>query len=392
MVVDRLLSRLEFGRVELTFWDGETRRYGRGGPEAHLRLTDPAVVRRALRSASLAVGEAYVDGDIQIPEDDLDTLFWILASNRARFRALRPLRLLHRTEPNRRSTQRGQISRHYDVGNAYYRLFLDDTLSYFCAYFTSDDDTLETAQRQKIDHTLAKLRPLPGHRILDIGCGWGHLLVGAAKAHEVTGVGITLSSEQLAEARTLAEREGVADRVRFELMNFQDLATCSDPALRGPFDRVVSVGMFEHVGRRLHPVFFAAVRDLLVTHGIAVMNTITDQRDQQVDAWVDRYVFPGGHLPTVARIERLLAASGLWSVDRENLWRHYGRTVGLWRERHRAHRAEIVAMYDERFYRIRDLWLAGSKAGFDYGSLGLTQLVFTKGKPADWPWVRPDAG
>lgn len=146
--------------------------------------------------------------------------------------------------------------------------------------------------------------------------------------------------------------------------------------------------MFEHVGRHLHRNFFRAVRALLAPGGIAVLNTITTRFDEPVDAWVDRYIFPGGYLPTVARIERLLAEEGLWSMDRENLWRHYGRTCAIWRERHRAHREQIVAMYDERFYRIRDFWLAGSKAGFDYGDLGLSQLVFTYGKPTEWSWAR----
>ena len=388
LALDRLLRRLRDGRLEICFWDGQTRTYGHTGPLVHVQIDDPAVVRRAWRSASLAVGDAYVAGDLHIPEDELDSFFWVVARNDTLLRGLRPLRRLHRTERNRRSTQRGQVSRHYDVGNDYYRLFLDSTLSYSCGYFTSAEDSLEAAQRQKIDVTLRKLQLQPGHRLVDIGSGWGHLAVSAAKGCDVTALGITLSSQQFAEARELAQREGVADRVRFELMNYQDLAESRDPRLGGPFDRVVSIGMFEHVGRHLHRNYFAAVARLLAPDGIAVLNSITTQRDQPVDAWVDRYVFPGGHLPTVERIERLLAETGLWSVDRENLWQHYARTIELWRERHRAHRAEIVAMFDERFYRTRDLWLAGSKAGFDYGALGLTQLVFTNGKPSSWPWTR----
>lgn len=388
-MLERLLRRVRSGRLEICFWDGETRSYGDTGPLVHVRIANPAVVRRALRSASLAVGEAYVSGELDIPEDELDSFFWLVARNGGVVHGMRPLRRLHRTERNRRSTQRGQVSRHYDVGNDYYRLFLDSTLSYSCAYFASAEESLETAQRRKIDLTLGKLQLQPGHRLLEIGCGWGHLAVSAAKGCEVTVLGITLSSEQLDEARALARREGVADRVRFELMNYQDLLESRDPRLGGPVDRVVSIGMFEHVGRHLHRNYFQAVARLLRPGGIGVLNTITTQRDQPVDAWVDRYVFPGGHLPTVARIERLLAEEGLWSVDRENLWQHYARTVELWRQRHRAHRAEVVAMFDERFYRQRDLWLAGSKAGFDYGALGLTQLVFTNGKPASWPWTRP---
>lgn len=221
LVIDRLLRRLCFGRVVVTYWDGDRVAYGHDGPLVHVRVSDPAVVRAMLRSASLAVGEAYVDGALEIDEEELDAFFWVVARNRSVFRGLGPLRRLHRTEPNRRAGQRSQISRHYDVGNDYYRLFLDDTLSYSCAYFTRADDSLEVAQRHKIDHTLAKLRVQPGQRLLDIGCGWGQLAVSAAKAYgDVRALGITLSSEQLAGARELAEREGVADRVRFELLNY----------------------------------------------------------------------------------------------------------------------------------------------------------------------------
>jgi len=387
-VVDQILRRIRHGRVVLRYWDGDERSYGPGGPIVHITVNDPAVVRRAATSASLAFGEGYVGGEVEIPEDDLDALFWVIARNRSAVRALLPLRRLHRGERNHRSAQRGQISRHYDVGNDYYRLFLDPSLTYSCAYFENDDDTLESAQQHKLDHVLRKLHLEPGQRVLDIGSGWGRLAVAAAKVCDVEVIGITLSHEQAVESMAYAEREGVADRVRFELMNYQDLLERSDPGLRGPFDRIVSVGMFEHVGREGHRTFFDVVDRLLVPDGVGVLHTITNQRLQAGDAWVDRYIFPGGFLPTVAEIEGMLAEQGLWSIDRENLWANYARTLACWRERHRANREAIVTMFDEQFYRTRDLWLAGSKAGFDYGTLGLAQFVFTKGKPSDWPMTR----
>ncbi len=387
-LIDLVLRRIRAGQVAVRFWDGDERTYGDSGPLVHVTATAPLDLRRLATSASVAFGEAYVRGDLRISEEELDDLFWIIARNQPAVQSIRLLRELYRRERNHRGSQRRQVSSHYDVGNDYYRLFLDSSLSYSCGYFEHPDDSLDAAQEQKIEHILRKLHPEPGQRLLDIGCGWGALAVAAAKYYDVHAVGITLSDEQLAGARELARREGVEDQVEFRLMNYQGLPETDDTAIGGSYDRVVSVGMFEHVGRRLHGNFFQVVHRLLAPSGVAVLHVITNQRMQGNDAWVDRHIFPGGFLPTVAEIEGLLAAEGLWSIDRENLWHHYARTLAIWRRNHRRHRDRIIEMFDEQFYRARDLWLAGSKAGFDYGTLGLSQFVFTPGKPTDWPLTR----
>lgn len=379
-----LRTLLCHGNVEVTFWDNSVRRYRgkHGGSEPVLRITikDPGMVRRMLVNASLAIGEAYTNGQLQISEDQLPLFFELVARNQPTVAVRQPFRR-HR---NHKEAQQSYIETHYSVGNDYYKLFLDPTCTYSCAYFKDSEDGLEQAQHQKIDHVLRKLRLQPGMRLLDIGCGWGHLAVAAAKQYKARVLGITLSTAQLAGARELAEREGVSHLVRFELMNYQDL-----PASE-PFDRIVSVGMFEHVGRGNRDQYFRKVAELLVYGGVSLLHTITQQRSRPVDAWVDKYIFPGGYLPTVAEIEDGLASHGLWSVDRENLWQHYAETLRMWRDAHRKNRARIVEMFDEAFYRMRDFWLAGSEGGFRYGQLGLTQVVFTKGKPADgeWPLTR----
>ena len=381
-LANAVLSRLvRNGRLAVTYWDGKTERYGdqtQDTPELRIEICSPRVVQRLMVNASLAVGEGYMDGLLRVDEEQLPLLFELIARNQPSTAHRQPAR----RASSRRLVQRRNIATHYDVGNAYYRLFLDPTQIYSCAYFTHEGVGLEEAQYAKVDYLLRKLQIGPGMTMLDIGCGWGYLAVAAAKQYGAKVLGITLSSEQLRGARELAEREGVADLVRFELINYQDV--------EGEFDRVISVGMFEHVGRGNRDQYFAAVKRLLVQGGVSVLHTITQQQPRRVDAWVDKYVFPGGYLPLVAEIEEGLASHGLWSVDRENLWQHYAETLRLWRENHRRNREAITTMFDGRFYRMRDLWLAGSEAGFRHGQLGLTQVIFTNGKPQDgsWPLTR----
>jgi cyclopropane-fatty-acyl-phospholipid synthase len=384
MVADKILGRLiKRGHVRVKYWNGVIRHYGdlasTAGPSLSVEITNPRVVQQLMLNASLALGEGYMNGQVKIEEDQLPLLFKLIAENQL----AAPLRQPFRRHRNHKKAQQSYIESHYNVGNDYYDMFLDRTRLYSCAYFRHVDDTLEQAQQQKINHLLRKLRLQLGMRVLDIGCGWGHLAVAAAKQYGVQVLGITLSKEQLKGARELAQREGVDHLVEFRLVNYQDLKGET-------FDRVISVGMFEHVGRGNGDQYFRKVAELLKPGGVSVLHTITQQQPRPTNAWIDKYVFPGGYLPTVAELEAGLARRGLWSVDRENLWWHYAETLRLWRKEHRAHKAEIIKMFDERFYRLRDFWLAGSEGNFRYGQLGLTQVVFTKGKPADgtWPLTR----
>lgn len=378
MLVDQVLRRVRHGRIAMTYWDGTQRFYDSGGPEVQVTLTSPAPIRRLLLNVGLATGEAYMDGTLVIPEEQLLAWFEIVYRNIPNWRIRQPWR----RERNVGRRRPDQIARHYDIGTDYYRLFLGETLLYTCAYFERDDDSLDAAQRQKVDLVLRKLQLRPGQRLLDIGCGWGYLAVKAAKEHGVDVHGVTLSEEQLASARDLAAREGVSSQVTFELRDALDLPGT------GRFDRVAAVGVLEHMGRRNYDRFFRKVRDLLVDEGVCVLHCITAEVDRRADPWVDRYIFPGGHLPTVPQIEQQFTGNGLWSTDRENLWHHYARTVALWRGLHQENRAAIVERFDERFYRMRDFWLAGCAAAFRHGQLGLSQFVVAKTKPGSWPLSR----
>jgi cyclopropane-fatty-acyl-phospholipid synthase len=372
-ILDGVLRHMRHGRLIIVYPSGQRRSYGDRSPAVTMRIKSLPAGR--LRNPPMFIGESYMHGNIEIDEDQLDTFFSLMGRNPINSPLLNSLGKLPKRQRNQRKTQRKQISHHYDIGNDYYKLWLDKTLTYSCAYFQQPNDSLETAQRQKLTYVLRKLQIKPGQRLLDVGCGWGHLCVQAAKEYGAEVLGITLSHEQLAGARQLAKKKGVADKVRFELMNYQDVPDNQQ------FDRIVSVGMFEHVGRGNHAIYFQKIRRLLTDDGLSVLHTITEMVDKPASPWIDKYIFPGGHLTSIDNIEKLLAEFRFWSIDRENLWQHYAKTLDIWRQRHQAHRAEIIKMFDEVFYRQQDFWLAGSAATFRYGDTSINQFIFAKNKP-----------
>jgi len=383
-----LHQRLRWGRLRLTLWDGTAERFGTSGDLLHAAVTDREVVQRMLTNASVAVGEAYMFDQLRIAEEDLPLFFEMV--NRNTPKPSLQTRLVRR-EPNHERLQRRQIGVHYDLGNDYYDLVLGETGLYSCAYFEAEGDDLDTAQRQKIAHLIRKLEVQPRNSVLDIGCGWGYLAVEIAKQHPgVEVLGITLSKEQLKGARERAKREGVADRVSFELKGYQQLD--------GQFNRIISVGMFEHVGRKNHDDYFSQVARLLAERGVTVLHTITQEEPwRPVSPWVAKWIFPGGDLPTIAQVEKGLGRHGLHSIDRENLWEHYWFTLAEWYRRHKEHREEIIALLEgrvpglagEQAFRMRSFWYEGSMAGFaEHGRLGLNQWIATKGKPRRGAWPR----
>lgn len=382
-IIDRFLrAQIHKGKLTVAYPSGQRRNYGDKSAGVTVKIKSLPLAK--LRNPTLFAGESYMSGNIDIAADKLESFFKLMSDNPSTSAGIELLQKLPKRQRNTKRNQRRQVSHHYDIGNDYYRLWLDKTLTYSCAYFQKPSDSLEIAQRQKIDHLLRKLQLKPGYRLLDIGCGWGYLAVAAAKQYGAKVLGITLSQEQLVGARKLAEREGVSELVSFELLNYQDIPDTER------FDRIISVGMFEHVGRGNHATYFEKVGRLLSADGVSVLHTITQMTDKKASPWIDKYIFPGGYLPTIDAIEHLLAKQEFWSIDRENLWEHYARTLEIWRARHQAHRQEIIDMFDETFYRMQDFWLAGSVATFKYGSTGINQFIFTKNKPAHgtWPLTR----
>jgi cyclopropane-fatty-acyl-phospholipid synthase len=349
--------------------DGQTTTYqgDKPGPHVGLRITSRAAVRHLMLNPSLAVGEAYMDGTLNPDGCSLFDLLDLLVSNLwintkalpvARLRsALRGLtRRLDQHNPAARAQR--NAAHHYDLNGRLYSLFLDRDRQYSCAYFRRGDETLEEAQAAKKRHLAAKLcLDRPDLSVLDIGCGWGGLALTLARDHGARVTGITLSQEQLTEARNRAIAEGLEDRVTFELLDYR--------AVQQTFDRIVSVGMFEHVGVVHYEEFFATVRRCLKPDGIALLHAIgRSDGPASTNPWIAKYIFPGGYCPSLSEVLPPLERSGLVATDIEILRLHYAETLRHWRRRFAANRDTIAALYDERFCRMFEFYLCGSELAF----------------------------
>lgn len=377
----RILSQIKHGTLNITFWDGRKESYGHGPPRADICIKRQGILRRAIRNPSLVFGESYMNGDIELLSPLEDVL---------EFGRLNPVSLevgswlgkAHLRNKNKKSKQAKYIAHHYDIGNEFYKMWLDPTMSYSCAYFESAKDSLETAQRQKTEHILKKLQLEPGMKLLDIGSGWGYLLVTAAKKYGVKGLGVSLSREQVAFAQELAKSEGVAKLVKFKYMNYQDIPP------KDKFERIVSVGFFEHVGRSNLSDYFTAINRHLLPDGISVLHSITHQDETPADPWIDKYIFPGGYIPSVRETTSLIAKHGFYMFDYENLGQHYGMTIEKWLEGFERNKSKVINLYDERFYRMWELYLIGAMMTFKTGSSSLSQWTFKNGKNPEWPLTR----
>ncbi len=388
-LIDHFLARaVRRGRLTVIHPGGARVTLGAADPvirDVTIRFADRGVARAILADPGLGAGEMYMAGRLLIEEGEVwDLIRLFKASNAwerggapkgsAASRALGAVRYrLDRYNSARRS--RRNVAHHYDLSADFYRLFLDDDLQYSCAYFTDPANTLEQAQADKKAHIAAKLLLEPGMRVLDIGCGWGGM---ALYLHQRTGadvLGVTLSTEQLAVARARAEAAGVADRVRFELIDYRSVT--------GEFDRIVSVGMFEHVGPPHYRAFFAKCRQLLAEDGVMLLHTIGRMGKPGVtDAWTAKHIFPGGYNPALSEIVRGYEGLRMFPTDIEVLRLHYAWTIRHWYDRAVAARAAITAMYGEPFFRMWTFYLAGAAASFEFGGMCNYQIQLSRSRTA----------
>ena len=346
----------------------------------------PGAANAILRDPSLGAAEAFMDGRMTVEQGDILALLTLITANNRWERSDRnlypgPLRraldaVVHEIgRYNMRRRARRNVAHHYDLSDRLYSLFLDADRQYSCAYFTDPANSLEQAQADKKAHIAAKLALQPGMRVLDIGCGWGGM---ALYLHEKTGaevLGITLSHEQLKVARARAAEAGAADKVRFELVDYRDVS--------GTFDRIVSVGMFEHVGPPMYRRFFACCRELLTPEGVMLLHTIGRVGGPGItDRFTTKYIFPGGYIPALSEIARGYEQTRLFLTDVEVLRKHYGYTLKHWYDRTSAARDEIVRLYDERFFRMWQFYLAGAMVSFFNGGLVNYQLQLSRSRDA----------
>ena len=375
--------------LKLQLWDGKEMDIG-PAPSVTLVIKDPNLVTQLARPSLDVLGAAYVEGHIDLlgPVEEVIYIGDVISRALSVDDFATPTR-----EAHDKATDAEAISYHYDLSNDFYRLWLDRDMVYSCAYFESGEEDIDQAQQAKLRLICRKLRLKPGDRLLDVGCGWGGLARFAAREFGAEVFGITLSREQLALARERVAAEGLQDRVQLELMDYRDLPQ------DGRFDKVVSVGMFEHVGHANLPLYcqrlFGAVRPggLVLNHGITSRHLDGRPVAHGAGEFIDRYVFPHGELPHLLGISSCISEAGLEIVDVESLRLHYARTLQLWSERLEARLAEAQALVPERALRIWRLYLAGCSYGFRRDWIDLHQILATKPLPDgghELPWTRAD--
>ncbi len=367
-------SFVRVGTLKIIDADGKVHVFsGQPGPNVTMRLSDRSLYHKLVFNPELNAGEAYMDGRMSFEDSTLRDFLTLFSLNRLSLASYPLQKVLRRVS---RMFKKGQqanpigkaqqnVAHHYDLGNDFYKLFLDEGLQYSCAYFTNDDNTLEQAQRNKLRLLAAKLNLSPGLKILDIGCGWGDLALYLARLADVEVVGVTLSKEQFELANARARKAGLDNRVRFELKDYRKV--------EDRFDRIVSVGMFEHVGVHHYGEFFGKINELMDDDGLALIHSIGHMSPPgTASPWLRKYIFPGAYSPALSEVFEVVEQNSLWVTDLEFLRLHYAKTLAHWGQRFEANRDKVEAMYDARFARMWEFYLISAEMMFRTGS----QLVF----------------
>ncbi|WP_425058069.1 Cyclopropane-fatty-acyl-phospholipid synthase [Sporomusa carbonis] len=380
-ILKGLLGKIQHGGLRVRYWDGEEADYGDTAPTVKLIFNRCPSSMFNLDDPTMALGEAYMDGVIDY-EGRLEDILLLLSDNHSFFSkgnaVTKALKAISGTSD--KAQDKHNIQHHYDLGNDFFALWLDETMSYSCAYFKHPEDSLQQAQLQKIDHTLKKLNLQPGETLLDIGSGWGWLIIKAAQTYNVKATGITLSEEQYRKTQERIAELGLAGQVTVKLMSYLDL-----DETKYQFDKIVSVGMFEHVGKGNIPKYLAKVSQLLLSGGLFLLHTITDIDEEKENTWMKTYIFPGGYIPTLGEIFQQTPDYDFHLLHAESLRMHYAMTLDRWYVNFAKHTDAVREKFGERFVRMWELYLKGCAAAFRATGLDIHQFLFSKGLNNELP-------
>ncbi len=369
------------GGFAVRFWDGETVQYGTEKPAFTVVFNREPQITGIKQDPILMMGEAYMHGTIDF-EGNMDDIIATMFRNSSSYQPkdFHFAELLKEFKAEDGQTERENIHRHYDLGNHFFSQWLDKTMSYSCAYFAHPEDTLEQAQLNKIDHSLKKLNLKAGESLLDIGCGWGWLVIRAAQLYGVHAVGITLSREQYEGANARIRKLGLEKLVEVRLENYLEM-----DASREQFDKIVSIGMFEHVGKKYLPLYLAKVHHLLKEGGLFLLHSIMGGKESPTNSWMRTYIFPGGYVPSLRETVQLFPEFSFELIHLESLRRHYARTLDCWDANFEQCRAEVAKGYGDEFVRMWSLYLRGCAAAFRTGNIDVYQCLLSKGTNNDVP-------
>ena len=380
MFYKTLFKNLFADTFELKLWDGSSEIYGEGEPKFKIIFNEPIPKADIIKDPSIAFGEGYMTKKLDI-EGNIQYVIESLYNSKESFLGNDKYANIIKMVKNNIKTSKKNIEFHYDVGNDFYKLWLDDTMTYSCGYFKSQNDSLTDAQKNKVDHILKKLNLKEGETLLDIGCGWGELIITAAKKYKVKAMGVTLSTQQFEKVKKRIESEGLNELVEVQLTDYREIKNRK-------FDRVVSVGMLEHVGKDNLPEYFSAVSELLNKKGVSLLHCITNTSDSGTNSWINKYIFPGGYVPSIQELVNYMSEKNFNIIDVENLRLHYGKTLECWAANFENAMPEIEKMKDATFIRMWRMYLNACAASFNCGNINLHQFLFTKGVNNDLPWTR----
>jgi cyclopropane-fatty-acyl-phospholipid synthase len=387
-ILQKLLRTLSDGLPEIPFevrfWDSKSERFGTGEPSFSIIFNQQQSLKSIFAKGSMGFAEEYVAGNIDV-EGDFQQL--VRLGMHPQFQELKlsfgtksAVLLNHLRSLNTLKGSVRNIAHHYDLGDEFYKLYLDESMTYSCAYFKKENDTLEDAQQQKYEHICRKLQLKEGETLVDIGCGWGGMLLYAARQYGVKGLGCTLSIHQAEYAKKRVAEKGLEKSITILLDDYRNI--------KGQFDKFVSIGMFEHVGKRLITTFMEKTKAMLKPGGIGLLHTIGKERDTPLDPWTMKYIFPGGHLPVLDHVIRTMGQMGLVPIDIENLRLHYAATLDEWAKRFETNVEQIEKMFGQKLVRMWRMYLRGSSAAFRWGDIRLYQILFTNGLSNALPWTR----